>query len=110
MQKVILIDLDGVLNNYKGIYTPENIPEARVGVQDFLERLSAKFTLKLFTTREKWHAQQWLIDNDLQKYFKEITNVKEPAWLFLDDRCIQFNGNYSDTLKQIFEYKVWYKK
>ena len=39
----------------------------------------------------------------------EITNVKKPAYLIIDDRCINFNGDYEDLLIKIETFKVWYK-
>ena len=38
---------------------------------------------------------------DLDSYFKDVTNIKLPAYLFIDDRNIKFNGNYSKTLTEI---------
>ena len=43
------------------------------------------------------------------KYGDNITNVKEPSYLLIDDRCIKFDGNYYELQKQIENFKVWYK-
>lgn len=42
----------------------------------------------LFTTRNNLEATKWLIENKIDKYFKNVTNVKIPAYLYLDDRAI----------------------
>ena len=70
-RKTLLIDLDGVLNNYEK-YTDE-IPEIKQGAKEFLEKLynSNDYELILFTTRNKLQSVKWLIKNDLDKYFKE---------------------------------------
>ena len=49
MKKTIMIDLDGVLDNYEK-YTDE-IPSIRKGAKEFVEELSNKYELVLFTTR-----------------------------------------------------------
>ena len=90
----ILIDLDGVLNCYCGEYDEEFIPEVREGAREFVERLYSlgRFNLVLFTTRNILKSAKWLVDNNLYSYFSNITNVKLPAFLCIDDRAITFGG------------------
>ena len=76
-KKTILIDLDGVLNNYKGNFNNEFIPEIKDGAKNFLKKLSMNYTIKLFTTRNKILASKWLIENGVDKYISDITNIKE---------------------------------
>ena len=38
-----------------------------------------------------------------------LMQIKEPAYLLIDDRCIKFNGNYKELKEQIEKFKVWYK-
>lgn len=85
-------------------------PRFKGGAKEFVGKLAKKYDVKLFTTRPKELAYNWLINNELDKYIKEITNVKIPAWLLIDDRCIQFNGNYIDLYDSIEKFNVWYKK
>ena len=54
-------------------------------------------------------AVKWLIKNNIDKYFKNVTNIKNPAYIYLDDRAIQFKGNFKETLKDIENFKVYYK-
>ena len=107
----ILIDLDGVLNMYKGHYDPDFIPEINVEAKNFLKKISVvnKYNLVLFTTRNLLLVAKWLIDNGIEEYFFDITNVKIPSVLQIDDRVICFNGNFDDLIKQIEDFKVWYK-
>lgn len=109
MKKTILVDLDGVLNEYKGIYDENNIPPIKKGAKEFIKELSLKFNIKIFTTRSEEKASQWIKSNELGPYISGITNKKEPAHLIIDDRCINFDGNYTKTLKKIDFFKVWYK-
>ena len=108
MKKTIAIDLDGVLDNYSE-YT-EEIPPIRNGAKSFIVKLSKDYELVLFTTRNPKSATTWLINNKIDKYFKDVTNVKIPAYIYIDDRNIRFNGDYSQTLEEIANFKVYWKK
>lgn len=107
--KTILIDLDGVLNKYNGKFDENIIPEIREGAHGFLKELCKNYNIKIFTTRNKILTVKWLIENKLDPYIKDVTDIKEPAWLHIDDRCVNFNGNYSETTAQIDNFKTWYK-
>ena len=71
--RMILLDLDGVLNDYKGNYDHNYIPPIRYGAKEFVEKLSSKYELKLFTTRPPELAQNWLIENKLNNYINETS-------------------------------------
>ena len=108
-KKKFLIDLDGVLNQYEK-FDENSIPPIKKGAKEFLEQLSNDETeLYLFTTRNLLLASKWLIENDLDKYFKDVTNIKIPAYLYIDDRCICFDGKYEETLDKIKNFKVYWK-
>jgi len=109
MKRTILVDLDGVLNNYNGEFEEDCIPPIKQGAVDFLEVLAQNFTVKIFTTRNKLLAAKWVIDNNIDKFIVDITNIKEPAWLIIDDRCIQFSGDYEKTIETLKDFKAWYK-
>ena len=109
-KKTLLIDLDGVLNVYQGNFDIDKIPEIKEGAKDFLEKLSVNYELKLFTTRNKILATKWLIENKIDNLFNDVTNIKDIAWLHIDDRCINFDGNYENLFNQIENFQVWYKK
>ncbi len=48
LKKTILIDLDGVLNNYIGKFDKDFIPSIKEGAKEFLENLSKNFIIKIF--------------------------------------------------------------
>ena len=109
-RKTILMDLDGVLNNYNREQYDENfIPEIKQGAYEFIQDLSKFADLYLFTTRNLMLASRWLIENNLDKYFKDVTNVKIPCYLFIDDRAICFRGDFKNTLDEIFNFKAYWK-
>ena len=109
MAKKLLIDLDGVLNKYCGEYKEDYIPPILSGTKDFLEKVSKKYEVKIFSTRDKNLVQEWVFINNLDKYVSDITNIKEPAWAYLDDRCVFFNGNFDDAIYNIENLKPWWK-
>ena len=109
-KKTILIDLDGVLNTYTGIYEPHTIPPMREGAEDFLKKLSDKYKLILFSSRDLGYVKNWIKEHALEKYFEAITNVKEPAYLIIDDRCVRFDGDFNNTLNAVEDFGVWWKK
>ena len=108
-KKKILIDLDGVLNEYGKKSQDENvIPEIKKGAKEFIQELSKQGELYLFTSRNLMLSAKWLIENDIDKYFSDITNIKIPSYLYIDDRCICFRGKYAETLAEIKEFKVYW--
>jgi len=106
LKHTIAIDLDGVLDDYTG-YTSE-IPAIRKGAKNFIIELSKDYELVLFTTRSSKLATKWLIENKIDKYFKDVTNVKPLAVMYIDDRAVKFNGDYNQTLQDIKNFKVYY--
>jgi hypothetical protein len=109
MKKTILIDLDGVLNIYTGEYKRDFIPKPKEDTKKFLEEITKEFELKIFTTRNKKQTKEWLKEYKLDKYVKDITNKKEPCWLYIDDRCINFRGNFEKLKEEIINFKPYYK-
>jgi len=108
-KKKILIDLDGVLNQYQGEYKADYIPPVREGAKDFIKNISQKFEVKLFTTRNKILASRWIIENGLENFISDVTNIKEVAWLYVDDRCINFDGNFDNLTNNIISFEPWHK-
>lgn len=109
-KKTILIDLDGVLNTYNGNYDKNYIPPIKDGAYKFIQELSENFKVIIFTSRNLLLVSKWLIENGLDKYVENITNIKEPAYLIIDDRCINFKGDYKKLKNNINNFKTWYAK
>ena len=108
LKKTILIDLNGVLNTYTGKFDKKFIPPLKDGAFEFIKNLSGNYKIKIFTTRNLLLASEWIINNELKDYIDNITNTKDPSYLIIDDRCINFNGSYEDLKNQINDFKVWY--
>ena len=109
LKKTLLIDLDGVLNEYSGNFDENVIPPPKRGARKLLKQLSKDYKIKIFTSRDKQKAEKWVFEYKLNPYVQYVTNIKEPAYLQIDDRCIKFEGCYNNLLDQITNFKVWYK-
>ena len=108
--KKILIDLDGVLNEYGQEKYDENyIPEIKNGAVEFLEKLSKIAELYLFTSRNVMLSTKWLIKNNIDMYFADVTNIKIPSYIYVDDRTICFKGDFKKTLNEIKKFKPYWK-
>lgn len=109
--KKILIDLDGVLNNYgKEKFDEFKMPTIKRGAKKFIKELSQNAELYLFTSRNLISSTKWLIEHQLDQYFKDVTNIKIPSYLYIDDRTICFRGDYRETLKEIKQFRVYWNK
>ena len=110
IKRKILIDLDGVLNEYgKEAFNKDYIPNIKIGAKTFVRELSKLGSLYLFTSRNLMLSAKWLYDNRIDKYFEDITNVKLPSYLYIDDRCVCFKGKYKHTLEEIKNFKVYWE-
>jgi len=105
-KKTILLDLDRVLNNNQGDYDEDFIPEPKEGAEEFMKKLSEKYNVKIFTSRNIIPTSIWLINNNLSQYITGITTIIEPAHLIIDDRCICFDENFDNILENIEHFQV----
>lgn len=111
MPKTLLIDLDGVLNTYNGNYIESEIAPPREGVSEFLETISKTYNIEIFTVRDKETTQRWLEKYNLNQFVSNITNIKSPyASIIIDDRALQFNGDFQQTLQDITNFKPHWQK
>lgn len=108
MKPNICIDFDGVLNNYHGWEGEDHLSTPRKGAKEFLNTISQKYTITIFTVRDHEKVEEWL-----QKYnftYNRISNVKEPAVAYIDDRAICFNGSYGYLLDVLDNFKPYWDK
>lgn len=96
-RQTILIDFDGVLHNYKGWQGPKaplGKPIEKARASCFI--LAKNYRLVCFTTRPKDVVEPWLRLHGFPEM--KVTNIKEPAFLIVDDRAITFPGTWTDEL------------
>lgn len=104
--KIICVDFDGVLNTYTGYKGDDELFEPKPGVEEFLSVLSKKGLVVIHTARDSAKVRTWLKKYNLDKYVYTVTKVKVPALVYIDDRAIQHNGCFEDTLKSLESFKV----
>jgi hypothetical protein len=54
-------------------------------------------------------SAKWLIKNKIDKYFKDVTNIKIPSYLYIDDRTICFKGNFETTYEEVVKFQPYWK-
>lgn len=109
MKKKLFIDFDGVLNTYKGWNGEDELFQPSEGSFEFLKALAVDYKIYIFTTREREKVYKWMITHHLYQYIQDVTNKKEPAHLYIDDRAITFNGDYNQIIEDIKSFKPHWK-
>lgn len=97
------------MNNYNGWKDTENLFTPKEGVDDFLKKLSEKYEIYISTTRDRENVYKWMIRHHLYEYIQDVTNIKEPAFAYIDDRAIKFDGDYSKILSELENFKPYWK-
>ena len=106
--RTVCVDFDGVLNTYKG-YKGDNLGTPRPGCKEFLEQLSKEYDVVIFSVRRYAKIIKWLNEYNLLQYVVNVTSYKPRAVAYIDDRAIQFNGNYEQTLKELKGFKTYWE-
>ncbi len=106
------VDLNGVLDHFQGWTGKyEDYPvrdDARkllVGLQD------RGYRVVILTARTNLEGvHNWLADNGLAEWVDEVTNIKPPAYIYIDDRAVRFNGDVRETLDEIDNFKPHWQR
>lgn len=106
----VLIDWDGTIGTYDGKYVKDVVGApmegARAAIYSLVERDG--FEVKIFTTREAEIIAPVLSEFGFPKL--EITNIKSPAFVHVDDRALRFEGKWDrEFLEQIRTFQPWWK-
>ena len=105
---VICVDFDGVLNDYNG-YDPNDLGSPKAGCKEFLKELCKNYCVVILSARRYSKIIVWLDKYDLLKYVSNVTSYKPPAFAYIDDRSVQFTGDYNQTLNELKEFKPYWK-
>ncbi len=106
-KKTICMDFDGVLNEYDG-YEEGDLGEPLTGSKEFIKELRGKYKVVILTSRQKEQVIDWLNNNGFPSM--KVTNRKIPAVDYIDDRAIQFNGNYKKVISRLKNFKPYWAK
>lgn len=113
--KRLLFDFDGVINSYVSGWTGVDsiIDEPVKGIKEALDILSEDFEIIIYSTRCLSEEGIKAIRKYMEKYnlkYDGISDKKVPAYLTIDDRAINFNGNIQEMLFKINTFKHYINK
>jgi len=117
--KIIAFDFDGVIAKYTGFVSPEDIKEPIPEVVETIKTLKEKgYRILIHSTRgdeflEKY-CKKFSIPFDFINHNPEIqgeNSGKPIAYVYVDDRAIQYNGQSAKELvSEIENFKVYWRK
>ena len=81
--QVIIIDVKCLVHENK-IILDTFLQPPKEGVKEFLEKLSSKFTVKLYCKKREKEAICWIVENRFIKYIDDVVIRKEKCDLFID--------------------------
>lgn len=112
-RRSIAIDFDGVIHRYSKGWNGGAIYDPPVeGVRDALARIHKRYNVVIFTTRVNpaTHGGDtqmdailaWLDRHGFRRgeHFDEISHVKQPALVYIDDRALRFTA-WDTTLEEL---------
>lgn len=109
-KRTIALDFDGVLHKYNGWQDGKidgPIPGARDAVIEMLRRGQE---VVIFSTRDPHMIRSWLVLHGFPQGL-EITNVKKPFYVIVDDRAHAFQGEWSqEVLRDILKFEPYWIK
>lgn len=120
----LCIDFDGVIHDYKEGWKDGTIYGNVVpGFFDWAYEAQNFFKLTIYSSRsatEKgrtemydWIGRQWRAWDPTKAITIDFAHEKPIAFLTIDDRCIQFNGDWNDIRLDptiLRKYKAWNNK
>jgi len=135
MPKILCLDFDGVIHSYKsGWKGARNIPDPPVnGAIEWMETFIMRYCtppdsvcamapdgeweLHIFSSRSRYlfakkAMKKWLVQHGMDKRFLEVIKFptrKPPATLLIDDRAMQFNGEFP-MYHDILLFEPWNKR
>ncbi|MGH2460097.1 MAG: hypothetical protein ACRDIY_14675 [Chloroflexota bacterium] len=62
----------------------------------------------IFTTREPTGVWAWLEKHGMAQFVDDVSNVKIPAFAYVDDRAIRFRGNYRRVFREIERFHPYW--
>lgn len=114
MKNTVMFDFDGVINSYTSGYIEDRIPDKPVpGMLELFQALSQNgwkivvFTTRALTLRGRDLVESYLSDYGFMPYVSDITAVKQPARVYVDDRAIRFSGDTTSLLRDILTFKSY---
>lgn len=119
-RKIVCVDLDGTIAHYEEWQGEVHFGSVIEGSKEALSKLKKKgWLIIIYTTRSnKELISNYLNENELLfDYINEnpyqpenAIGGKPYADVYIDDRAIQFNGDWEKTINEIDKFKPWEMK
>ena len=105
MRQHIAIDFDGTICKQGPFVGIKSIPyEPEPFAKEALMKLSEYFVIDIYTVRANTKEGVEAVAAWMKKYqipYSQITDKKGPAIFYVDNRAINYGGNWMTTLKEI---------
>ena len=108
--KTICVDFDGVIYPNLKYHGTTDLRGAPVdGALNALIELSHKYDIIIHSARCATDEGIVAIENYLAQYHFPFLVVRDKptAHIYLDDRAVCFNGNWTETIETTCEFKQW---
>jgi hypothetical protein len=104
---VVCLDLDGVMNEFDGWRGADYFHPPRPGLTEFVRDLrEAGYVIVIHTVRWAPHVWEWIRKHGLEPYISDVTNLKIPAHVYIDDRAVCFQGDFAETLERVKNFRA----
>ncbi|HLT40583.1 MAG TPA: hypothetical protein VK034_30105 [Enhygromyxa sp.] len=111
MRPIVCVDLNGVLDCYRGWRGEAHWDQPRAGAREFLRELGDRgYQVVVFTSRWRDDARTWLERHGLLEFVAEVTDRKPAAHVFVDDRAVRFEGDFAATLAEIQTFSAHWER
>ena len=108
--RTVCLDFDGVIHSYQSGWQGETtIADPPIhGVDRAISRLRKDYRVVVHSARcrseeGRFAVEKWLAKNRIE--VDEVCENKPPAFVYVDDRAIQFKGNWSATIADIKSFR-----
>lgn len=113
------VDFDGVIHkNSKGYFDGTIYDDPIEGAEEFLKKLSSKYTVIIHTCKAKSDrglvdgktgselVWEWLKKHNLNQYVSKVTAEKPRALCYIDDKSVKFDGDWTKLENEIANFGV----
>lgn len=107
---VVMVDFDGVITHRpSSLKTCGKMRMLSVQALDYIRRQG--YEIVIYTARENLEPVLAFLKSNprLNKIVSKVTNVKESADLYIDDRAYRFNGSWESSLFSVFRLLSYHK-
>ena len=107
-KKTIVLDFDGVINDYSGWKGEGHLGKPIPGFREFLDKANREgYIVVVHSASDSTSVEKWL-----KKYnFECPVMVEKPAGcVYVDDNALLFEGSFTGLLDKIKQHKPWWEK